>query len=169
MHTHSESYCNLHCKHLTGHSHQVKMTHFVLKWKFYVFYQTCCSLQYVAMHHRDGQFLSLLVIREKFQYFSLSILFLVQMRTKRKLENFKTAKCMEWRTCCVCVWFILNIWKVQCMGDEYEDSYKCLSRIAEISCMVLYCIWIILCTFLYCICIFILYMKSIVGPSGRAV
>jgi len=30
--------------------------------------------------------------------------------------------------------------KVRHMGDEYEDSYEYLFRIAEISCMFLYCI-----------------------------
>ena len=57
-----ESYCNLHCKHLTGYSHQVQNDTFGFKMKnFCVFYQTCSSLQYVAMHHRGGQFLCLVI------------------------------------------------------------------------------------------------------------
>ena len=46
--------------------------------------------------------------------------------------------------------------KVRCMGDKYEDSYECLFRIVEISCMFLYCIGIILAMY-----IFILYMNCI--------
>jgi hypothetical protein len=46
--------------------------------------------------------------------------------------------------------------KVQCMGDKYEDSYECLFRIVEISCMFLYRTWIILALY-----IFVLYMNCI--------
>jgi hypothetical protein len=38
------------------------------------------------------------------------------------------------------------------IGDEYEESQKCLSGLAERSCIFLYCIWIILAMYIfYCI------------------
>jgi len=50
------------------------------------------------------------------------------------------------KVCIVCVIYIKGMEvldisvKVGCMSDEYEDSYECIFRMAEISCMFLYCI-----------------------------
>ena len=54
------------------------------------------------------------------------------------------------KECVVCVICITRIEvlyisvEVWYLGDEYEESYECLFVLAEISCMFLYCIWIIL-------------------------
>jgi hypothetical protein len=51
---------------------------------------------------------------------------------------------------CIEVFYIsVDVWY---MGDEYEESQKCLSELAERSCLFLYCIWIILGMYIfYCI------------------
>jgi len=38
---------------------------------------------------------------------------------------------------------LYNFVVVQHMGDEYEESYECLSVLSKRRCMFLYCTWIV--------------------------
>jgi hypothetical protein len=56
--------------------------------------------------------------------------------------------------CIKCIEVLYISIEVCYIGDEYEESYECLSGMAERSFMFLYCIWIILGMY-----IFVLYMN----------